>query len=257
MSYYQCNSCGACNGKCDQCSLRVCVNNMENHRELYKLKDYFCNKVYYALQNIYDKCVEIQSNLNNNYGIYIELCDIYDKVIQTNDFLSKMRLKREELYNCINNIKNELEMIKEEKSDKINQIKNNHEQNIIKANKELEEEKKKYDLKDPEYDDNIKSKKQKVNDLINLKDNIKIDIDGIVQTFVDEQRIEEEKKFSINKSEIDNKYAFAIKELKYNEDEIVFKNECLNEINRIKSYSDKIPNYECFIKLSKLEKYFN
>ena len=44
---------------------------------------------------------------------------------------------------------------------------------------------------------------------------------------------------------------------KYTENENEFKNQCLNEINKIKLYSDKIPNYENFIKLSKLDKYIN
>ena len=257
MSYYECYSCGPCNGKCDKCSLGVCVNNMENHRKIYRLKDEFCNKTNYALKNLYDKCVEIQRNLNSNYGIYIELTNIYDKIIQSNDFLSKMRIKKEEIQNCINRIKNEIEIVKKEKSEKISQINNNHEQKIYEINSKFEEEKKKYEMKDPEYEEKIKSKKQKVDDLTNIKDNIKIDIDGIVQSFVNEKRIEEEKKLNINKSEIDNKYACVKKEFKYTENENEFKNQCLNEINKIKLYSDKIPNYENFIKLSKLDKYIN
>ena len=115
MSYNDCNSCGACHGKCDKCSLGVCVDNMENHRKIYRLKDEFCNKTYFALQNLYDKCVEIQNNLNYNYGIYIELTNIYDKIIQSNDFLSKIRIKKEEIQNGINRIKNEIEIVKKEK----------------------------------------------------------------------------------------------------------------------------------------------
>lgn len=83
MSYSQCYSCSPCGGKCDKCSARVCIDNMENHRKIYKLKDDFCNIIYYALQNLYDKCVEI-----------IELSNIYDKIIQSNDFLRKMRIKK-------------------------------------------------------------------------------------------------------------------------------------------------------------------
>ena len=257
MCYSECYSCGPCGGKCDKCSLDVCINNMENHRKIYRLKDDFCNKIYLALENLYDKCVKIQNNLNYNYGIYIELTNIYDKIIQSNDFLSKMRIKKEEIQNCINSIKNEIEITKKEKRDKINQINNDHEQKIYDTNEKFEKEKKKYEMKDPEYEEKIKSKKQKLDDLTNLKDNIKIDIDGIVQSFINEKRIEEEKKLNINKSEIDNKYAFVKKEFKYTENENEFKNQCLNEINKIKLYSSKIPNYENFIKLSKLDKYFN
>jgi hypothetical protein len=230
---------------------------MENHRKIYELKNDFCNKIDYALQNLYDKCVKIQRNLNSNYGIYIELTNIYDKIIQSNDFLSKMQIKKDEIQNCINRIKNEIEIVKKEKSDKINLINNNHEQKIKEANAKFEEEKKKYEMKDPEYEEKIKSKKQKVDDLTNIKDNIKIDIDGIIESFVNEKRIEEEKKLKISKTEIDNKYSYVKKEFKYNKNENEFKNQCLNEINKIKLYSDKIPNYENFIKLSKLDKYIN
>ena len=257
MSYSDCYSCGPCGGKCDKCGARVCVDNMENHRKIYKLKDDFSNKIYYVLQNLYDKCVQIQNNLNYNYGIYIELPNIYDKIIQGNDFLSKMKIKKDEIQNCINRIKNEVDVVKREKSEKINTIKNNHEQKINEINKKFEEEKKKYEIKDPEYEEKIKNKKQKVDDLTNIRDNYTIDIDGIVQSFVNEKRIEEDKKLNISKSEIDNKYTYIEKELKYNENEIEMKNQYLNEINKIKSYSDKIPNYENFIKLSKLDKYIN
>ena len=164
MTYYECLSCGPCGGKCDRCSLSCCVDNMENHRKLYKLKNDFINKVYYGLQNLYDKCVEIQNNLNNNYGIYIEISNIYDRIIQSIDFLSKMEIKKEEIQNCINRINNEIEIVKKEKSDKINQINNSHEQNTIETKKKYDEEKKKYELKDPEYEAKIKSKKQKIND---------------------------------------------------------------------------------------------
>jgi len=91
MSYGECYSCIPCRGKCDKCRARVCIDNMENHKKLYRLKDDFNNKVYYALQNLYDKCVEIQNNLNNNYGIYIELKSIYNKRSQGNDFLKNIK----------------------------------------------------------------------------------------------------------------------------------------------------------------------
>lgn len=48
------------------------MNNMEKHREKFKLNDDF-NSIYYAIQNLYNKCCEIKNNLYNNYGIYIEI----------------------------------------------------------------------------------------------------------------------------------------------------------------------------------------
>ena len=255
MSYDECYSCEPCGGKCDKCSLKCCLDNMENHRKIYKLKDDFSNKVYYALQNLYDKCVEIQNNLNNKYRINIELSNIYDKIIESNNFLKKMKIKKEEIQNYINRIKNEIEIIKKEKSDAINKINDTYEQNRIEINKKFDEEKKKYELKDLKSEEEIKSKKQKVNELTNTKDNIKIDIDGIVQSIVNEERIKADKEFNTNKSVIDNKYNYVEKELKYTENELEFKNEFLKEINKIKLYSDKLPDYENWI--NKLNKYIN
>ena len=65
MSFYDCNSCRACGGKCDRCTLPVCLNNMESHKEIYKLTNEFDNKFHQALQNLYDRCLEIGNNLLN------------------------------------------------------------------------------------------------------------------------------------------------------------------------------------------------
>lgn len=60
MSRYTCNTCSACEGKCDKCSANVCINNMEKHREIFKLNDDFNNVIYYTIQNLYNKCCEIK-----------------------------------------------------------------------------------------------------------------------------------------------------------------------------------------------------
>jgi len=69
MSRYTCKSCSACGGKCDECSAYACINNIEKHREIFKLNDDFNNVIYYAIENLYNKCYEIKNNLYNNYDI--------------------------------------------------------------------------------------------------------------------------------------------------------------------------------------------
>ncbi len=93
MSRYICNSCSACGGKCDECSANVCINNMEKHREIFKLNNDFHCVIYYAIRNLYDKCCEIKNNLYNNYGIYIEMGNIYDKILLSDGFIYQMEMK--------------------------------------------------------------------------------------------------------------------------------------------------------------------
>ena len=106
MSIYECNSCSACGGKCDQCTLDVCLNNMEKHKEIYKLTDELEKKMNQVYENIYNKCVEIKNNLYNNYEINIEIGDIYDKIIQSEKFLTNMVIKKEEIQNNLEQLSN-------------------------------------------------------------------------------------------------------------------------------------------------------
>ena len=256
MSISECNSCNACGGKCDCCSLECCLNNINNHREIYNLINDFEDKIYKALHNLYDKCIEIKDNLYSNYGINIEISSIYDKIIQSENFLNKMKIKKEELQKYNNKIKSEMEIIKKEKSTKINKINELHSQNINEIRKKYVKEEIKYRIDESKYSEIIQSRKQTINDLERERDSIFINIDEIVNDFINEERKKAEKEFDINKNEIDTKYICEGKEFIYSQEEIERKNEYLNQIRRIKSYSDKIPNYENWINAFNLNKYF-
>ena len=89
------------------------------------------------------------------------------------------------------------------------------------------------------------------------KDSIFINIEEIVKSFVDEERKKVENDFNNNKIELDEKYSYEEKEFKYNQEELEEKNKYLNDIRKIKSYSEKIPNYENWINAFNLNKYIN
>lgn len=93
---------------------------MESHRELFKLKDDFFNKVYYAINNLDSICNEINNKLNNNCNIYIQIPYNSDKNIQAEQFLNNMKNKLQEILNNINNIKNEMTNINNKKTSDIN-----------------------------------------------------------------------------------------------------------------------------------------
>ena len=256
MSFYDCNSCAACGGRCDRCTLAVCLNNMESHKEIYKLTNEFDNKFHQALKNLYDRCIEIRNNLLNNYGINIDASLIYDTIL-CEDFLLKIRNKRDEAHNYINKLKQEIENIKKEKTEKINNLNNLHLQHKNEIDKKFKEEENKYKIVDSKYNEIINSKKQIINKLINERDSIFIDIDKLVKDFIYDERKNLEKEFDVNKGETDKKNMWIEKEFKYSKEEETKREEYLEQIKKIKSYSDKIPNYENWIMAFNLNKYIN
>ena len=256
MSFYDCNSCAACGGRCDRCTLSVCLNNMESHKEIYKLTNEFDNKFHQALKNLYNKCFEIKNNLLNNYGINIDASLIYDTIL-CEDFLLKIRNKRDESHNYINKLKQEIENIKKEKTEKINNLTNLHLQHKNEIDKKFKEEENKYKIVDSKYNEIFNSKKQIINKLINERDSIFIDIDKLVKDFINDERKNLEKEFDVNKGETDKKNMWIEKEFKYSKEEETKREEYLEQIKKIKSYSDKIPNYENWIMAFNLNKYIN
>ena len=97
-----------------------------------------------------------------------------------------------------------------------------------------------------------------IQDLNKQKKEINIDIDGIVKSFVEDEKLKAEKEFDSNIQQINNNYLIKEEELKqptYNKDELRIKNECLDEIQKLNAYSDKIPNFKNWINLYGLNKY--
>ena len=146
MSRDECKSCGPCGGKCDHCNLQCCVDNIERHKELFRLKDEFSNKIYYAKNNLKDICNEIKNNLYSNYGINIEISNIINKINMSKNFLYCLENKKQELKNNLDNLTNERTIIKKEKLNEINNLNSLHEEKMKEINKEYQEQMKKYEI---------------------------------------------------------------------------------------------------------------
>ena len=260
MSRYECQSCGACGGKCDRCGLRCCIDNMEKHNEIFKLKDEFSNKIYYAKNNLIDICNEIKNNLYSNFGINVEISNIIDKIKQSKNFLFCMENKKQELQNNLDNLTKERAIIKREKLNKINNLNSFHKQKMNEINKEYQEKMKKYEINESKYEEEKLKKKGIIQDLIDEKKVVYIDIDSIIESFVKDEKLKAEKEFDFNKEQIDKKYITKEEILTpqiYNENELQIKNECLNEIKKLNAYSNKIPNFQNWINLYGLNNYIN
>ena len=256
MSFDDCYSCNLCSGKCDKC-ISVCSNNARNHEEIYQLKEVFYNLVENSSQILYDKCIEIKNKLFYDYGITIEISDIYDKLEKSKDFLRKMVTIKEKIQNELHQLKNEIEINKKEQLDEINKLNEKHINNKKSIEEKFNKEKENYKINELKFEETINSRKQIINDLIKEKDNIFINIEEIVKSFVDEERKKVENEYNDNKIELDKKYSYIEKEFKYNQEELEQKNKYLNDIRKIKSYSEKIPNYENWINAFNLNKYIN
>ena len=79
------------------------------------------------------------------------------------------------------------------------------------------------------------------------KDNIYFDVEGTIKSLIIEERKKLQIKFGVNKNEIDNKFMIVEKEFTYGKEENE-QNNYLDEIHKIKYYSDKILNFENLIK---------
>ena len=154
-------------------------------------------------------------------------------------------------------LENEIEINKKEKLDKIKKLNEKHINNKKLIVEKFNEEKENYKINEFKFEETINSKKQVINDLLKEKDSIFINIEEIVKSFVDEERKKVENDFNNNKIELDEKYSYEEKEFKYNQEELEEKNKYLNDIRKIKSYSEKIPNYENWINAFNLNKYIN
>ena len=70
MSYYTCESCNGCGGRCDQCTATVCLNNMNEHRKIFELGNLFIRKVNNISSELSKELNNISDYLKNNTWMY-------------------------------------------------------------------------------------------------------------------------------------------------------------------------------------------
>lgn len=255
MSRNSCRACSPCLNRnykcCDKCDAKCCIDNIQNHKEMFRLGDLFQNKVKYAFQNLYDKCISVYNNLNN-HNIYI----FYD---QNNSIESS-----ENYLNSIKNEKNKIEKNRKDLEDNIlteekeyeikkQKITYEHDLNLQNIENEYNEKNKKYE----KFEEKIKEinlKQEKKHDLENIRDNIGKDKNIIIDNFTNEQKENFEKQLNEEKNKIEESYVFKEIKFEYSQKDIEQKNEYIEEIKKIKEYSNKIPNYDNWMMIYGLNK---
>jgi len=254
MSRYFCIVCQKCKDSgyeyCDDCNDTRCKNNMDSHNELFFLVDDFKNKINLASQELYNKCKSIQKNLNDNYSINLKLpCDSVDCC---ENYLNSMIEKKYEIQNNIKNIQEEINIIENNQKLHMNNLNSEYE-NIIKwINNIFSDEINKFETETGNNE--IKKKKIKKDNLENIKKNIDKNKKEICNSFILEETFKAKQKFINEKRKIGVKFNEE-EELKYTENELNLKQQYLTEIQKIKAYSNKIPNYYDLINHLNLNKY--
>jgi hypothetical protein len=253
-SYYEnCESCDGCGGRCDKCTASCCLNNMNSHKELFKLSKEFLNKVSYAEYDVSQKKNEIYKKLYDNYNIYVYNSSSNDS------FYDNLKSKYSDLQNDINNIDNQISNEYYKYRVRINELNINHNKNINNLNNYFNNKKKYYERIDEKEQvekikkdlENLENKKNEVNE------KIKQENEKEINDFIKEETMKAENNYNAKTKEIDNQNSIEEEKLEYNEKEKKLRNQYLFEISKIKNVSDKIPNYNAWISMYELNKYVN
>ena len=259
MDRDNCVACDPCkeigNYYCDKCTASCCLNNMENHREIYNLGDEFNNIINNIRCDLYNKSCSIQNNLINNCNIHINLhCD---SISGNEEFLNNMKNKKNEIENRINFLNTKINGVQNDYDMNIQQLNKNHEEKIKSCDVNFENEKRKYE-KNEDNEKELKEKREEKKQLENEKSIINNkNKNDIINSFMNEQESIAEQDFSNKKIQIEQQYLYEKEKLEYTENEVKIKNDYFNEIQKIKLYSDKIPNYFNTIVCFGLNKFIN
>ena len=251
---YNCFNCGPCNDRgyysCDNCSSSCCVNCMSNHRDLFNLNDDFSSKIDYAIKDLCKSCDEIKSNLNYSYDIYIYCCySSFDSIYQCNEFLNEMKEKKNDFENRLNN--SEIPTIKRNFENTLNNLRSEHETKLNRMRNEFLEKKEKCSFT---KDRNLEIKTEEKNKLENEKYKINENQEKIIQIYENQERSKAETEFNKNKNEINQKYPNIEEKLEYTEDELKLKQQYIEEIQKIKPYTNN-PLFNNFIYSAGLYQY--
>jgi hypothetical protein len=251
---YHCFKCGPCNDRgyysCDDCSASCCRDSMSNHRDLFNLNDDFNKKIDYAIKDVCQRCDEIKSNLYNSYDIYIYYSySSFDSIYQCNEFLNKMKEKKNDFENRLNN--SEIPTIKRNFENTLNILRREHEAKLNRMRNEFLEKKEKCSFT---KDRNLEIKTEEKNKLENEKYKINENQDKIIQKYENQERSKAETEFNKNKNEINQKYPNIEEKLEYTEDELRLKQQYIEEIQKIKPYTSN-PLFNNFICSAGLYKY--
>ena len=253
-----CYSCQACNNRnyssCDNCSASCCVENMNSHREIFKLSEEFLRELEYAEDDLYTEANNIKNDLSSYYGIYLSN-DSYS-YYNWRGILNSLEDEIDRFYDLINDEESRNYSNMNTMRIKFEQLKQQHQNNIKALKQKFLEQENLIKNSVMDNDNKINQKKSEKEHLTKVMKNIGSKKESILKNYEKEELSKADLEYKNDIKELDKKYIFNEEKLDYTDNEIKIKNQYLDEIQKIKKYS-KNPLYNNFITSFGINTYLN
>ena len=229
---------------------------MNSDMELSSLNNNFKTYLDLAINDLCIKSHEILNKLKNFHKINIKYNSDFSNLNDCEEFLDKLKEKMKEIRLTKNNIDKKIVEILIYDEENKNKLKLEYEKELEKLENEVIE-----GTKDSENMIHIKEGKMKLKleekeNLILSMSDLGQDQESIINNYEKEELLKADLEYNKNIEKLNETYIIKEEKLEYTNEEIKLKNKYLDEIKKIKSYSDN-PFYNNLIISFGLNKYLN
>lgn len=229
---------------------------MNSDMELSLLNNDFKTYLSYAIDDLCNKSNEILNKLKNFHKINITYNPNFSNLNDCEGFLEKLKEKLKEIRLTKNDIDQKILDILIYDEENKNKLKLAYEKELEKLDKEVIEGTKDSENIIHAEEDKMKIKLEEKENLILNMSEIGQDQESIINNFEKEELLKEDLEYNKNIEKLNKKYIIKEQKFEYTNDEIKLKNKYLEEIQKIKSYSNN-PFYNNLIVSFGLNQYLN
>lgn len=229
---------------------------MNSDMELSLLNNDFKTYLSYAIDDLCNKSNEILNKLKNFHKINITYNPNFSNLNDCEGFLEKLKEKLKEIRLTKNDIDQKILDILIYDEENKNKLKLAYEKELEKLDKEVIEGTKDSENIIHAEEDKMKIKLEEKENLILNMSEIGQDQESIINNFEKEELLKADLEYNKNIEKLNKKYIIKEQKFEYTNDEIKLKNKYLEEIQKVKSYSNN-PFYNNLIVSFGLNQYLN
>ena len=229
---------------------------MNSDMELSLLNNDFKTYLSYAIDDLCNKSNEILNKLKSFHKINITYNPNFSSLNDCEGFLDKLKEKLKEIRLTKNDIDQKILDILIYDEENKNKLKLAYEKELEKLDKEVIEGTKDSENIIHAEEDKMKIKLEEKENLILNMSEIGQDQESIINNFEKEELLKADLEYNKNIEKLNKKYIIKEQKFEYTNDEIKLKNKYLEEIQKIKSYSNN-PFYNNLIVSFGLNQYLN
>ena len=229
---------------------------MNSDMELSLLNNDFKTYLSYAIDDLCNKSNEILNKLKNFHKINITYNPNFSNLNDCEGFLEKLKEKLKEIRLTKNDIDQKILDILIYDEENKNKLKLTYEKELEKLDKEVIEGTKDSENIIHAEEDKMKIKLEEKENLILNMSEIGQDQESIINNFEKEELLKADLEYNKNIEKLNKKYIINEQKFEYTNEEIKLKNKYLEEIQKIKSYSNN-PFYNNLIVSFGLNQYLN